>query len=111
MITLTQLAVSTMPIQLQVSATVNGASYDPTADPVAIAFVPVTSPPTSMDPTTMEWNTAAWETDAGPTYWATVLVGPANGGVSLTVGAYVATVKITDDPAVPVLPGAYINIV
>ena len=111
MITLTQLAVSTEPVQLQVAATLNGAPYNPTADPVAIAFVPVTSPPSSPDPTPAEWNTATWETDPGPAYWASVLVGPLNGGIPLAVGSYLVVVKVTDSPAVPVKPGAYLNIV
>jgi hypothetical protein len=111
MITLTQLAVSTEPIQLQVTATSDGLPYDPSGDPVAIAFVPVTSPPSSPDPTSMEWNTAYWETDSGPAYWASVLVGPLNGGVSLAVGTYLVVVKVTDSPAVPVKPGAYLTVV
>ncbi len=113
MITLTQLAASTEPIQLQVVATANGAPYSPASDPVSIAFVPVTSPPGSPDPTSMEWNTASWETDPGnpPTYWATILVGPLNGGVNLAVGSYQVVVKVTDDPAVPVKAGAYLTIV
>ena len=111
MITLTQLAVSTEPVQLQVAATQNGAPYNPSGDPVAVAFVPITSPPSSPDPTSMEWNTASWETDSGPTYWASVLVGPANGGVNLAAGSYLVVVKVTDNPAVPVKPGAYLTIV
>ena len=112
MITLTQLAASTEPIQLQVTATANGAPYSPASDPVSIAFVPVTSPPGSPDPTSMEWNTASWEVDGNPaTYWATILVGPLNGGVNLAVGSYLCVVKVTDNPAVPVKPGAYLTIV
>lgn len=112
MITLTQLAESTEFVQLQVQATLNGAPYNPTADSVAIAFVPITSPPTSPDPTSGEWNTAAWETDSNPaTYWASILVGPLNGGVNLAVGSYVACVRVTDNPAVPVKQGCYLLII
>ena len=111
MVTLTQLAVSTEPIQLQVVATADGAPYNPTADPVAVAFVPVASPPASPDPTSGEWNTASWETDPGGTYWASILVGPLNGGVALAAGSYLCVVKVTDSPAVPVKAGAYLTIV
>lgn len=110
MITLSQLAVSTEPIQIQIAATANGQPYTPTSDPVSIAFVPVTSPPSSPDPTSGEWNTAYWETDAGPTYWASILVGPLNGGIPLAVGSYVVVVKVTDSPAVPVRQGCYLQI-
>jgi hypothetical protein len=110
MVTLTQLAESTEPVQLQVSATSEGLAYDPTGDPVQIAFVPVPSPPASPDPTDAEWNTAYWETDPGPAYWAGILVGPLNGGVQLEAGAYVAFVKVIDNPAVPVKPGCYLNV-
>jgi hypothetical protein len=116
MVTLTQLAASSMPIQLQVQAIKNGAPYDPSngnTNPVSIAFVPITSPPGSPDPTSGEWNAAYWETDSTtpPAYWASIMVGPANGGINLAVGSYVATVKITDPSATPVLQGAYVNII
>ena len=108
MITLTQLAQSTEPVQLQVAATLNGAPYNPTADPVAIAFVTEASPP--PDPQAGQWNTASWETDPGPAYWASILVGPLNGGIPLAVGTYIVYIKITDNPAVPVKPGCYLTI-
>jgi hypothetical protein len=113
MVTLTQLAQSTEPVQFQVTAMLDGSPYDPTGDAVAVAFVPVTSPPSSPDPVNTEWNTATWETDSGnpsPSYWASVLVGPLNGGVSLTAGPYICYVRVTDNPAVPVKPGAYLII-
>jgi hypothetical protein len=116
MVTLTQLATSSMPIQLQVAAIRNGAAYDPSnggANPVAIAFVPQTSPPGSPDPTPGEYNAAYWETDgtSPASYWASIMVGPNNGGIPLAVGSYVAVVKITDPAATPVLQGAYVRIV
>ena len=114
MVTLTQLQVSTEPIQIQIAATSEGSVYDPSGDAVAIAFVPITSPPSSPDPTSMEWNTAYWETDSanpGSTYWASILVGPENGGIPLSVGSYLAVVKVTDSPAVPVKQGCYLQIV
>lgn len=108
--TITQSVVSTQYVQVQVTAIRDGEAYDPTGDAVAMAFVPITSPPSSPDPTSMEWNTATWETDPGPVYWAQALVGPANGGVALAIGSYVCWVQVTDDPEVPALPGCYLTI-
>lgn len=109
MITLTQLAQSTEPVQLQVTAIgPSGGPYNPVADPVAIAFVTEAEPPPG--PTSGQWNTASWETDPGPVFWASILVGPLNGGVPLAVGNYIVYVKITDNPAVPVKAGCYLVI-
>jgi hypothetical protein len=111
-LTLSQLATSTEYIQLQVVATqLNGAAYNPSSDPVYIAFVPITSPPSSPDPTSGEYNTAFWTTDTSGLFWAGILVGPLNGGVSLAAGSYLVCVKVTDDPAVPVKTGAYLTVV
>lgn len=113
MITLTQAASSTELVQFQVAATLDGAAYNPTSDAVAVAFVPVTSPlPSAPAPGSGLWNAASWETDSGysVTYWASVLIGPENGGIALTAGAYIAFVKITDSPAVPIRPGAFLII-
>jgi len=112
MITLTQLASSTEPVQFLVRATDGGTVYDPSGDPVSVAFVPVTSPPSNPDPTSGEWQPATWEVDAGnpATYWASILVGPLNGGVPLAAGTYIAYVRVTDNPAVPVKPGCYLTI-
>ena len=112
MITLSQLAGSTMPTQFAVNAIdAEGNSYNPTGDTVAVAFALVTSPPTTFDPGTATWNAATWSTTPGnpnPVFWVNVLIGPANGGIALAAGSYVAYTKITDDPAVPILPSAYV---
>jgi hypothetical protein len=111
-ITLTQLQESTEFIQLQVVAQkLDGTPYNPTSDPVAIAFQPVTSPPGSPDPAPGAFNAATWTTDTAGNYWAGILVGPLNGGVSLAVGSYLVVVRVTDSPAVPVKPGAYLVVV
>lgn len=97
---------STQYVQQQVTALLNGAAYDPSGLPVAVAFVPVPTYGPPPDPTSAQWNTASWETDANPvTYWASILVGPLNGGVSLTAGSYQMFVKITGSPEVPVIAG------
>jgi hypothetical protein len=74
-------------------------TYDPTGDTVQWAFTPATYPMTSP----VTWYTGSWATFPGPAYYAQVLVGPANDGISLAIGLYQAWVKITDDPEVPVL--------
>jgi hypothetical protein len=109
-ITLTQLAQSTEPVQFAVAATVNGTAYNPTSDTVAVAFAPAQTAGQPPDPTSGEWNPAAWEVDPGPVYWASILVGPLNGGVPLAAGNYICYVRVTDNPAVPVKPGAYLTI-
>jgi hypothetical protein len=112
LITLSQLAGSTEPIQFAINAIDDeGSSYDPTGWPVAVAFAAVTSPPAAFDPDTATWNTASWSVQAGnpePVYWVNVMPGPANGGIPVTAGGYTAYVKITTDSAVPVLPAAYV---
>lgn len=109
MTSLSQSALSTQPVQVQVTAiTTTGAAYNPTPDVVQMAFVPQSYPQAA--PQTSQWVTASWATDASGNYWATCLVGPANGGTALTAGSYVLFVKVTDNPAVPVLPGPLLSI-
>lgn len=108
--TLTQLAQSTEPVQVSIGATLNGAVYNPTGDTVAMAFVPAQPSGQPPDPASGQWQPAAWETDPGPVYWASILVGPLNGGIPLTAGNYIVYVKVTDSPAVPVKPGCYLTI-
>ena len=103
MATLTMPSVSTQPVQQQILAISGGLPYNPSADAVAMAFIllPQYGPP--PDPQSGDWHTATWETDANPvTYWASCLVGPANGGTALSLGTYQVWLKITDSPTVPV---------
>ena len=106
--TLTQLAVSTEQVQVAISATLNGVQYNPTSDPVGFAVLVAGSPP--PDPISNQFVGGTWEVDSGPVYWASILVGPLNGGTALTAGSYIAYVKITDSPAVPVKPAFYLII-
>jgi hypothetical protein len=105
---LAQSALSTQFVQVQVAAIVNGEAYDPTGDLVVMAFIPQSSPP--GQPGDSDWVAASWETDPGAVYWATCLVGPANGGIVLDPGDYVVWVKVTDNPAVPADPGPVLSI-
>ena len=113
MITLTQMAASTEPVQFSIDAIDGeGNSYDPSGDPVYVALGAVTSPPTAFNAGTATWYTASWSVQPGnpePVYWITVLFGPLNGGIPVTAGPYIAYAKITDNPAVPVKPCAYLN--
>jgi hypothetical protein len=104
MTSLSQAAISTQPVQVQVTViTETGEPYNPTGDPVSVAFVPQAYPPAS--PQDGDWITASWATDTAGNYWATALVGPANGGTALAAGSYVAWVRVTGNPAVPEEPG------
>ena len=86
-------------LYVPVSAVKNGAAYNPTGDPVAMAFMPqATQVPQSAD-----WQTAGWTTtqNAVYPYSAGCLIGP-GGTIALTVGTYVVYVRVTDSPEVPV---------
>lgn len=113
MITLGQIVGSTMPIQFAVNVIDDeGNSYDPTAFPCAVAFALITSPRTAFDPGTATWNTAFWSVQPGnpdPVYWVNVMPGPANGGIPVTAGDYLAYVMITTSSAVPILRGAWVK--
>lgn len=96
---------STMSVFVSVTAGIGGVPYDPTADPVSMAFLP-----NGVSPTSGDWHNATWQTIGGVNY-AVCLVGPANGGVVLALGTWACSVKVTDDPEVPVLTAGYINII
>ena len=88
-------ALSTEYLRYKVTATTNGQAINPTTDAVAFAFAPEGSNPGSF-------TAGTWETDAGGTYVARCLVGPANNGLTPGTGTYVLWIKITDSPEVPV---------
>lgn len=104
---LSQSVLSTQPIQVQITIK-SPDGYDPTADAVEFAFTPETYPTTQ--PADADWVAGSWQTYPGPTYWVQTLVGPANGGKALTLGSWQVWVKITDDPAEPVLQPALLTI-
>jgi hypothetical protein len=92
---------ATMYYLVPVTAAKSGAAYDPTADPVQFAFMPT---PTQV-PQTSDWVSGSWDTNTASVlfpYSARCLVGP-SGTITLGIGTYVAYVKITDSPEVPVL--------
>ena len=98
--TVTQSVLSTNFVQVPVTV-ITPAGYDPTGDTVQFAFIPASYP--QPLPGSSDWNAGSWVTFPGPVYWAQILVGPLNGGVNLAAGNYLAWLKITDSPAVPVL--------
>lgn len=85
----------TYPVALVVGGTVQ----NPTADPVAFAFMPS---PGNANPGSGDWHTGSWVSTGTGTYQAQVLVGPANSGVMLTTGLYNVWIRVTDSPEVPV---------
>jgi len=72
-----------------------GVAYNPTGDDVKFAFT-LTNVLTGAT-----WYQGSWETVAGK-YYALCLVGP-GGQVTLTAGnTYLVSVKVTDNPEIPV---------
>jgi hypothetical protein len=100
-LTVTISSLSTVYVQVPVRCFRQGTEYNPTADPVAMAFKAGWANPGSGD-----WNAASWDTgEYGVTYLAQCLVGP-SGTVTLGVGTWSIWTKVTDDPEVPVMqPG------
>lgn len=88
-------------VQVPVSAHQAGTSYNPTSDTVQWAFMPqATQVPGSSDWVAGSWDTVS--TNIIYPYAAKCLVGTA-GTTALTIGAYVAYLKIADNPEIPVL--------
>jgi hypothetical protein len=101
-LSLTISSLSTVYVQVPVRAYREGQPYNPTGDPVSMAFLAGWDDPDSGD-----WHTASWGTsEADTTFLAQLLVGPGSGGLALGAGAWSIWVKITDSPEVPVMqPG------
>jgi hypothetical protein len=101
---LTQPATSSTYVQVQVIATLDGVSYDPTvADTLAMAFIPMPQYGAPPNPQPSQWQAASWELDPGPVYWSSILTGPS--GVPLTAGAYAVAVQVTDGGVARVMWG------
>jgi hypothetical protein len=99
--TLSLSSLSTVYVQVPVEATVNGISdYNPTGDPVLLAFLPP-----GTNPGVSDWKPGSWQSVAatsGTVFLAQCLIGPGTGGVTLTPGTYRIWVKVTDNPEIPV---------
>lgn len=83
-------------VLVAVTATINGANYNPTVDAVQFAFTPIGTNPTT-------WYSGSWDTGPVPgtaTYNAKCLVGP-GGTVTLATGQYNVWIRITDSPEIP----------
>jgi hypothetical protein len=94
-----QSVLSTEPYRVAVSATVAGNPLNLSTDTVQFAFM------AAGDPGNADWRTGTWETttvSGKALYVAQCLVGPANSGVSLSVGPWNVWVKVVDNPDVPV---------
>jgi hypothetical protein len=86
--------------QVPVSATAEGVPYNPVSDALAFAFMPTST----QVPSSGDWVTGSWGTDSSSIlypYSALCLVGP-SGVITLGIGTYVAYIKITDSPEIPV---------
>lgn len=90
---------STEYVQIPVSALVDGAATNPTADTVQFAFKQI-----GVDPAGGDWLTGSWASTSSVNgfYYAQVLVGPAGAGNVLPVGTYAIWLKVIDNPEVPV---------
>ena len=83
--------------------TADGRPVDPSADPVAFAFLPE-----ALTPGPADWHPGVWE-PSGPDGWvAKILIGP--GALALPAGPYVAWCKVTDNPTVPVAKVGFLSI-
>jgi hypothetical protein len=90
------------------ATTLAGAPYNPTALPVAMAFMPQAT----QSPSSPDWQAAIWS--AVPSnvlypYAAYCLIGP-GGTITLTTGTYVIYLKITGDPEIPVIYAGQLEI-
>jgi hypothetical protein len=101
-----QSVLSTVYVQIPVTAQGTAGAWNPTGDTVQFAFTPVTYPVTS--PTS--WAAGTWATFPGPAYRALCLVGPGAGGTALSIGTWQVWLKISDSPEVPVLQPSLLQI-
>lgn len=95
----TRPALSLEDVLVPIAVKKSGIVTDPTADAVAMAFVPEGTTPGGGD-----WNPGDWETDASgfePVYYARCLVGP-TGTINLVAGVWDCYTRVTDTPEAPV---------
>jgi hypothetical protein len=91
-----------------VTVTKSGAAYNPTSDTAQFAFMPTAT----QVPGISDWVSGSWDTNTSSVlfpYSAKCLVGP-SGTIALGIGNYVAYVKITDSPEIPILIVGYLQI-
>lgn len=90
------------------AVTLAGASYNPTADVVKMAFMPTAT----QVPGSSDWMAAIWSAQPNSLlypYAAFCLVGP-GGTINPGIGTYVVYLKVTDNPEVPVLLVGYLEV-
>jgi hypothetical protein len=100
---------STQYVFIPVQATRSGVAYNPTGDPVQMAFMPQAT----QSPGLSDWVAASWDTNTTSVlypYSVKCLVGPTGGVISLGLGTYYMYVKVTDSPEIPVLLGGILQI-
>ena len=99
---------ATLYYKVPVSATLAGASVNPTGLTVQMAFMPQVS----QVPQSSDWAAGSWETISGNLlfpYSARCLVGP-SGTITLSTGVYVAYIKILGNPETVVEIVGYLEI-
>lgn len=102
--TISQAAISTAFVPVNITAVSGGFSFNPTADIINFAFILNGS----RQPVAADWHTASWTT-ATPPYMAQVLVGP-SGGVNLSAGSYTIWAQIIAAPQILTFPAGYLII-
>jgi hypothetical protein len=99
---------ATMYVFVPVAATRSGLPYNPTGDPVQMAFMPTAT----QVPANTDWVSASWDTDTASVlypYSVKCLVGP-SGVINPGIGRYIMYLKITDNPETPVLIAGQLDI-
>jgi hypothetical protein len=99
---------STQYVFIPVTATKSGIPYNPTGDAVVFAFMPTAT----KVPQVSDWVAGSWDTNTSSVlfpYSAKCLVGPA-GITNPGIGRYYMYIKITDNPALPVLIAGLLEI-
>ena len=105
-----QSVLSTRYVQIPVTATTTtGTPLNPTGDPVYFALIP----DGAGQPGPGDWQGGTWAatTSSNGTYWAQILIGPANGGLSLGPGTYAIWYRVVDDPEEPEEPADILRII
>lgn len=95
---------STQFVVADITTMAGGMSFNPTSCTVNFAFI---SGPTQ--PQQQDWIAGSWVAESYP-YVAQVLVGPNNGGLTLSQGSYQIWVQVISSPQVPVMQVGTIEI-
>jgi hypothetical protein len=88
----------------------DGTPYDPTTEPVAIAYTPlVGSVPTWPDANTV-WHSATWEVVGSAAVPTALLLIGASAPIQLPIGNYARWVRVTSTPELDPIPAGVLQI-